>query len=205
MNQQQQIGTAPNQEDITSLLMDKLKNSLNHSLSKEQEQELLVMFQMYAKENKVSLKDMHSLIRSNIGVVMDIEELMDLVQFFSPESMVEALNNESNERKVEKIKVDFPTFIKCINTRFLDENRLTKEEIHDLYLKEIFNLLDANQSGTIGKAEISHFFSRTLGENLVEDQIVEMCHFVNNNAGIHQTITFDELKLFVKEKLNIKL
>ena len=169
-----------------------------YSLSKEQEQELLSMFQMYAKDNKVSLKDLHSLIKSNVGVKIDIEELMDMVQIFSPESMVEALNNESNERKIEKIKVDFPTFIKCLNTRYIDSEKFSKEQLQDLYITEIYNLLDANRSGTIGRSELSHFFSRALGENLVEDQIIDMLSLFKN-----QTISLEEFKTFVKQ-LNIK-
>ncbi|KAG2393013.1 hypothetical protein C9374_009590 [Naegleria lovaniensis] len=167
------------------------------SLSKEQEQELLSMFQMYAKDNKVSLKDLHSLIKSNIGVKIDMEELMDMIQIFSPESMVEALNSESNERKIEKIKVDFPTFIKCLNTRYIDSEKISKEQLQDLYTTEIYNLLDANRSGTIGRAELSHFFSRALGENLVEDQIIDMLSLFKN-----QTISLEEFKTFVKQLNN---
>jgi len=186
----------PNQ---TSEVTTGFKSMFNHSLSKEQEQEIATMFQMYSKDNKILLKDMHSFIRSNIGLQISMEELVDAIQLVSPETLVEAFSSEGTERKVENVKVDFNTFIQIINARFIDETKVTPEELTDMYNTEIFNLLDANRSGTVGRAELSHYFSRVLGENLVEDQILDMLSLAKNQ----QTFDLAEFKEFVKQ-FNLK-
>ncbi|KAL9651645.1 hypothetical protein ABK040_001590 [Willaertia magna] len=174
------------------------------------------------EELTISLKDCSTLLRINLGLEITIQEIYDFIQIYSPHLLIllsststqpqsstttvvikENNKNQQQQQKknIESIPMDFKSFLKFLNKYFIKSN----ENLNEIYLNEIFQMLDVNSSGTIGKAELCHYFRHILGENILDDQVQDMLTLigkenVNNNLESGKIkLEINDFKNFVKK------